>query len=101
MPPLSWEGESGRQRADRRSHLGELDRVLGLLEELNLEGERTIPPEIRSHLDRCGIATLAGESPSTVLDRVLNGQESYLLHPVVLLSPKVDTRRSRPPRAAG
>jgi len=98
VPALSWEGESGSQRADRRSHLGQLDRVLEVLEELNLEGERTVPLEVRRELERCGIGTLADESPSAVLERVLNGQEIYLLHPVTVLPPKVDGRRSRPTR---
>ncbi|HVB14058.1 MAG TPA: hypothetical protein VNH38_04795 [Candidatus Dormibacteraeota bacterium] len=98
VPALSWEGESGPQRADRRSHLGQLDRVLEVLEELNLEGERTVPPEVRRQLELCGIVTLAEESPSAVLERVLNGQEVYLLHPVTVLPPKVEGRRARSPR---
>lgn len=96
---LSWEGESGSQRADRRSHLGQLDRVLEVLEELNLEGERTVPPEVRRQLELCGIVTLAEESPSAVLERVLNGQEVYLLHPVTVPPPKLEGRRARPPRS--
>jgi hypothetical protein len=95
---LSWEGESGPQRADRRSHLGQLDRVLVVLEVLNLEGEFIVPLEVRRQLELCGIATLAEESPSAVLERVLNGQELYLLHPVMALPPKSDGRRPRPPR---
>ena len=98
VPALSWEGESGPQRADRRSHLGQLDRVLEVLEELNLEGEPTVPSEVRRQLDLCGIATRAEESPSAVLERVLNGQELYLLHPVSSLPGKLEGRRSRPPR---
>lgn len=101
VPALSWEGESGPQRADRRSHLGQLDRVLEVLEELNLEGERTVPSEVRRQLEICGIVTLADESPSAVLERVLNGQEVYLLHPVTVLPPKLDGRRPRPPKVDG
>jgi len=48
--------------------------------------------------DLCGIATRAEESPSAVLERVLNGQELYLLHPVSSLPGKLEGRRSRPPR---
>lgn len=96
---MSWEGESGPQRADRRSHLGQLDRVLEVLEELNLEGERIVPPEVRRQLELCGIVTLADESPSAVLERVLSGQEIYLLHPVTVLPPKLEGRRSRSPRS--
>ena len=96
---MSWEGESGPQRADRRSHLGQLDRVLEVLEELNLEGERIVPSEVRRQLELCGIVTLADESPSAVLERVLNGQEIYLLHPVIVLPPKLEGRRSRSPRS--
>ncbi len=95
VPALSWEGESGPQRADRRSHLGQLDRVLEVLEELNLEGERTVPAEVRRQLEVCGIATIAEDSPSAVLERVLNGQELYLLHPVAVVPPKPEGRRSR------
>ena len=95
VPALSWEGESGPQRADRRSHLGQLDRVLEVLEELNLEGERIVPKAVRRQLDLCGIVTLADDSPSAVLERVLNGQEVYLLHPVTVLPAKLDGRRSR------
>ncbi|HEY6538606.1 MAG TPA: hypothetical protein VI138_06150, partial [Candidatus Dormibacteraeota bacterium] len=95
VPALSWEGESGSERADRRSHLGQLDRVLEVLEELNLEGEVTVPQDVRRQLDLCGIATLAEESPSAVLERVLNGQELYLLHPVALVPAKPDGRRPR------
>lgn len=95
---MSWEGESGPQRADRRSHLGQLDRVLEVLEELNLEGEFIVPLEVRRQLELCGIATLAEESPSAVLERVLNGQELYLLHPVTTPPSKVEGRRARPPR---
>lgn len=101
VPALSWEGESGPQRADRRSHLGQLDRVLEVLEELNLEGERTVPSEVRRQLEICGIVTLAEESPSAVLERVLNGQEVYLLHPVTVLPSKLDGRRPRPPKVDG
>lgn len=99
VPALSWEGESGSQRADRRSHLGQLDRVLEVLEELNLEGESTVPSEVRRQLELCGIATLAEESPSAVLERVLNGQELYLLHPVTVIQTKIDGRRPRSPRS--
>lgn len=95
---MTWEGESGPQRADRRSHLGRLDRVLEVLEELNLEGERTVPPDVLHQLELCGIVTLAEESPSAVLERVLNGQEIYLLHPVTVPVPKSEGRRSRTPR---
>jgi hypothetical protein len=95
VPALTWEGESGPQRANRRSRLGQLDRVLEVLEELNLEGERTVPPEIRRQLELCGIVSLADESPSAVLERVLNGQELYLLHPVALLPNKLEGRRPR------
>jgi hypothetical protein len=95
VPALTWEGESGPQRANRRSHLGQLDRVLEILEELNLEGERTVPEEVRRQLEMCGIACLADESPSAVLERVLNGQEVYLLHPMTVLPPKLDGRRPR------
>jgi hypothetical protein len=98
VPALTWEGESGPQRADRRSRLGQLDRVLEVLEELNLEGERTVPPEVRRQLELSGISCLADESPSAVLERVLNGQEVYLLHPVTVLPPRLDGRRQRAPK---
>jgi len=101
VPTLTWEGESGSQRADRRSHLGQLDRVLEVLEELNLEGEVRVPLEVRRQLELCGIMTRVDESPSAVLERVLNGQEVYLLHPVALMPPKPESRRGRLPREDG
>jgi len=71
---------------------------LEVLEELNLEGERTVPPEVRRQLELSGISCLADESPSAVLERVLNGQEVYLLHPVTVLPPRLDGRRQRAPK---
>jgi hypothetical protein len=75
-----------------------LDRLLEVLEELNLEGERKVPPEVRRQLELCGIASLADETPSAVLERVLNGQELYLLQPVIVLPPKLEGRRQRTPK---
>lgn len=95
LPALTWEGESSRERADRRSRLGVLDRVLGILEELNLEGALEVPPEVVRELRLCGITPLEGEVPSAVLERVLNGQENYLLHPVAVLPADADGRPSR------
>ncbi|MGA2872853.1 MAG: hypothetical protein ABSF27_04610 [Candidatus Dormibacteria bacterium] len=97
-PALTWEGESGPQRADRRSHLGQLDRLLEVLEELNLEGERTVPPEVRRQLELCGIASLVDETPSAVLERVLTGQELYLLQPVIVVPSKLEGRHQRAPK---
>ncbi|MGH7608492.1 MAG: hypothetical protein ACREOD_00895 [Candidatus Dormibacteria bacterium] len=95
---LSWESESGPERADRRSHLSELDQVLEVLEALNLEGTRRVPPAVRRRLELSGIATQAEESPSAVLERVLSGQEVYLLHPTVVGRPGLDPQL---PGAAG
>ncbi len=78
-----WELESGEQRSSRRTRLLELDRALEVLEELNLSGRRRLPPVLRRRLEELGVDTAADESPSSVLERVLNGQEVYLLHPVV------------------
>ena len=50
-PPLTREGESGPQRADRRLHLGKLDRLPEALKEASLERERAVPPEVRRQLD--------------------------------------------------
>lgn len=95
VPALTWEGESSLQRADRRSHLGLLDRVLEVLEELNLEGALALPPELVRQLQICGISPLPGETPSAVLERVLNGQESYLLHPVAVAPERSEGQRQR------
>ena len=78
---LSWEGETGPVRAGRRSRLVQLDRVLGVLEELNLAGERTVPEGVRRSLESLGVVILPMESPTAVLEKVLVVQEVYLLHP--------------------
>jgi hypothetical protein len=79
---LSWEGETGEVRADRRSRLIQLDRILETLEELNLRGERMVPESVRERLKQLGIPISPRESPTTVLEKVLVVQEVYLLHPV-------------------
>lgn len=79
---LSWEGETGEVRADRRYRLVQLDRALEVLEELNLRGERTVPEPVRRTLAQLGIMILPRESPTVVLEKVLIVQEVYLLHPV-------------------
>lgn len=79
---MSWEGETGEVRADRRSRLIQLDRILETLEELNLRGERMVPESVRERLKQLGIPISPRESPTTVLEKVLVVQEVYLLHPV-------------------
>jgi len=79
---LSWEGETGDVRADRRSRLVQLDRILETLEELNLRGEQLVPEVVRERLKQLGILILPQETPTTVLEKVLLVQEVYLLHPM-------------------
>lgn len=79
---MSWEGETGEGRADRRSRLIQLDRILETLEELNLRGEQMVPEAVRERLKQMGIPIMPQESPTTVLEKVLVVQEVYLLHPV-------------------
>lgn len=79
---MSWEGETGEVRADRRSRLIQLDRILETLEELNLRGEQMVPESVRERLKQLGIPISPRESPTTVLEKVLVVQEVYLLHPV-------------------
>ncbi len=77
---LIWEDESGQVRANRRSHLVELDVALEVLEELNLRGEQLVPGSLRAHLRALGITILPRESPTSLLEKVLVVQEVYLLH---------------------
>ncbi|HUY97073.1 MAG TPA: hypothetical protein VMW47_05560 [Verrucomicrobiae bacterium] len=96
LTPLTWEQETRHQRASRRDRLLLLDQVLTVLEELNLRGETLVPAGIHEVLTRCGITCPFTDPPAAVIDRVLNEQGDYLLHPVAV-RPKVRGRRPVPP----
>ncbi|HVA20909.1 MAG TPA: hypothetical protein VNN74_02290 [Candidatus Micrarchaeia archaeon] len=93
LTPITWENETRSQRASRRDRLLLLDQVLTVLEEMNLQGEMRVPAPIHDVLHQCGIVCPAGDPPAAVIDRVLNEQGDYLLHPVAI---RAKTRGHRP-----
>ncbi len=90
---MSREEESRAARDGRRNRLAELDSALELLEELNLRGQATVPPTLRSRLQAMGVPVVPQDSPTSLLEKVLVVQDVYLLHPVEL--DRVDS--GRPP----
>ncbi len=92
LTPLTWEQETRTQRASRRDRLLLLDQVLTVLEEMNLRGETEVPDTIHRVLRSCGIDCPPADPPAAVIDRVLNEQGDYLLHPVAV---RVKTRGHR------
>ncbi len=90
---MSREEESRAARDGRRNRLAELDSALELLEELNLNGQATVPPTLRIRLQAMGVPVVPHDSPTSLLEKVLVVQDVYLLHPVEL--DRVDS--GRPP----
>ncbi len=96
LTPITWENETRTQRASRRDRLLVLDQVLTVLEEMNLRGESAVPAAIHRILRRYGIECPEEDPPAAVIDRVLNEQGDYLLHPVAVRQ-KVRGHRPQPP----
>ncbi len=97
--PLTWEQESRLERARRREHLDDLDRLLTVLEELNLRGETALPMPVRDALERRGIVCPQGVALPDVIERVLDGQGDFLLHPAVVRDPQPSARQSSASRS--
>ncbi|HUY60917.1 MAG TPA: hypothetical protein VMW49_03480 [Candidatus Dormibacteraeota bacterium] len=95
--PLTWEQESRLERARRRERLNHLDRLLTVLEELNLRGETALSTPLRDALEHEGIVCPPGAALADVIERVLDGQGDFLLHPAIA---REATSQSLPSRAA-
>ena len=99
IAPLTWEQESRLERARRRERLNNLDRLLTVLEELNLRGAGALPAPLREALEHEGIACPPGASLADVIERVLDGQGDFLLHPAIARDAAASSLRSRATRS--
>ena len=60
--------------AEARRQLGELERVVEFLEQLNLLGRTFVPPNVIAILMAMGLETTVGLVPTTLLPRILDRQ---------------------------
>jgi hypothetical protein len=67
---------------ERRSQLRRLDDVLEALEVLNLRDSRVLSAGLAKKLDELGIQSATSEGQLTkLIDRVLEAQEPFMMHP--------------------
>ncbi|TME14700.1 MAG: hypothetical protein E6I70_14390 [Chloroflexi bacterium] len=91
-PPWGSETRPADGNMDRRRRLRRLDDLLEALETLNLHEVGSVPGPVAERLKELGVSEPQEHSITTLIDKVLEGQEGLMLTPLPV---PVDRRRSR------